>query len=191
VSTPGSTPLATPGQTVGPFFGQGLPYDGGPDLVPAGRADAIRLHGWVYDGQGAPIPDALVEIWQADADGTISQETGSLHRDGWTFTGWGRSATDLGGHYTFTTVVPGATDAGRAPFFAVVVFARGLLDRLFTRIYLPGHEANASDPLLSSLTEAERDTLVATPDGAGLRFDIRLQGERETVFLRHSQSEGS
>jgi len=175
----------TPGQTVGPFFGQALPYDGGPDLVPAGRADAIRLHGWVLDGRGEPIPDALVEIWQADASGTIVQQEGSLHRDGWTFTGWGRSATDLAGHYTFSTVLPGPTAEGKAPFFAVAVFARGLLDKLFTRIYLPDHPANAADPLLSSLDEAERTTLVARSEPSGLRFDIHLQGEHETVFLRH------
>ncbi|GAA1953895.1 protocatechuate 3,4-dioxygenase subunit alpha [Nocardioides panacihumi] len=190
--------MITPGQTVGPFFGQALPYDGDNELVPPGRADAIRLHGAVYDGEGTPIPDALVEIWQADADGAVPRETGSLHRDGWTFTGWGRCQTDRTGHYSFTTVLPGPTEAGptqagptqegpgsAAPFFAVVVFARGLLDRLFTRAYLPGHPANAGDPLLASLSEEERATLVATPDATGLRFDIRLQGEGETVFLQH------
>ena len=177
--------MITPGQTVGPFFGQALPYAGGHELVPAGHADAIRLHGFVYDGDGTPIPDAMVEIWQADADGVVSRETGSLNRDGWTFTGWGRAETERTGHYSFTTVLPGPTEEGKAPFFAVVVFARGLLDRLFTRIYVPGHPANASDPLLASLTEDERASLVATADATGLRFDIRLQGEGETVFLQH------
>ncbi|WP_432841721.1 protocatechuate 3,4-dioxygenase subunit alpha [Dactylosporangium sp. CA-092794] len=180
-----SSPLTTPGQTVGPFFGQGLPYPGDSELVPAGRADAIRLHGLVLDGAGAPIPDAMVEIWQAGPDGAVPRAEGSLHRDGWTFTGWGRASTDLRGHYAFTTVVPGATDEGRAPFFAVAVFARGLLDKLFTRIYLPGHPDNATDPLLTALDEAERGTLVALAEPVGLRFDIYLQGERETVFLRH------
>jgi protocatechuate 3,4-dioxygenase alpha subunit len=177
--------VITPGQTVGPFYGQALPYDGDNQLVPPGRADAIRLHGVVYDGAGTPIPDALVEIWQADASGRVSHEAGSLHRDGWTFTGWGRCSTDRTGHYSFSTVVPGATEEGTAPFFAAVVFARGLLDRLFTRIYLPDHPANAGDPLLASLTEEERATLVAAPEADGLRFDIRLQGEGETVFLQH------
>ena len=176
--------MTTPGQTIGPFFGQALPYAGDSELVPAGRADAIRLHGLVLDGDGAPIPDALVEIWQADAAGVVPQAAGSLHRDGWTFTGWGRAETDLTGHYSFTTVLPGALE-GRAPFFAVVLFARGLLDRLFTRIYLPAHPANDTDPLLASLTEAERATLVAVADEQGLRHDIRLQGEAETVFVRH------
>ena len=175
----------TPGQTIGPFYGQALPYEGDSELVPPGRADAIRLHGDVLDGAGTPIPDALIEIWQADPTGTVPQAGGSIRRDGWTFTGFGRCSTDATGHYSFTTLLPGATEEGRAPFFAVTVFARGLLDRLFTRIYLPDHAANASDTLLSSLTVEEQATLIATADAQGLRFDIRLQGERETVFLQH------
>ena len=177
--------MITPGQTIGPFFGQALPYQGDSELVPAGRAGAIQLHGFVYDGDRTPIPDAMVEIWQADASGRVPREPGSLHRDGWTFTGWGRCSTDLTGCYSFSTVVPGATEEGRAPFFAVAVFARGLLDRLFTRIYLPDHAANATDPLLGSLAAEDRATLVASADATGLRFDIRLQGEGETVFLEH------
>lgn len=177
--------MITPGQTVGPFFGQALPYTGGNELVPAGRAGAIRVHGFVYGGDGAPIPDAMMEIWQADASGRVPRETGSLHRDGWTFSGWGRAETERTGHYSFTTVLPGPTEDGKAPFFALVVFARGLLDRLFTRIYLPGHPANERDALLASLTEDERATLVATAEPTGLRLDIRLQGKGETVFLQH------
>jgi len=177
--------VITPGQTIGPFFGQGLPYAGGGELVPPGHADAIRLHGQVLDGAGVPIPDALVEIWQTDANGAVPRETGSLHRDGWTFTGWGRCETDRTGHYSFTTVLPGAADEAKAPFFAVVVFARGLLDKLLTRIYLPDHPANDADPLLSALSADERATLVATADAQGLVFDIHLQGEHETVFLQH------
>jgi protocatechuate 3,4-dioxygenase alpha subunit len=175
--------IPTPGQTVGPFFHYGLPFEGGDELVPAGHPDAIRLHGTVLDGAGSPIPDALVEIWQADADGRIVQEPGSLHRDGWTFTGWGRAATDAAGRYSFTTLLPGATADGAAPFFAVTVFARGLLDRLFTRAYVPGHPSLSDDALLSFLPQERRDTLVATADASGLVFDIHLQGERETVFL--------
>lgn len=173
----------TPGQTVGPFFHYGLPYDGGAELVPAGHADAIRLHGTVFDGAGDPVPDALIEIWQADAEGSIVQEPGSLHRDGWTFTGWGRAATDAAGHYSFSTLVPGATGDGAAPFFAVTVFARGLLDRLFTRAYVPEHPSLADDTLLTSLPADRRATLVATADASGFVFDIRLQGENETAFL--------
>lgn len=168
----------TPGQTVGPFFHFALPFERGAELVPPGTSGAVRLHGTVYDGAGAPVPDALVELWQAGPDGTVSGSEGSLRRDG-RFTGWGRAATDPGGRYAFTTLEPGSR-GGAAPYFALVVLARGLLDRLFTRAYLPG----ATDALLASLDPAERQTLVATRDQAGdLRFDIHLQGERETVFL--------
>ena len=114
------------------------------------------------------------------------QEHGSLHRDGFTFTGFGRAATDATGHYSFCTLRPGPTEPGAAPFVAVTVFARGLLNRLFTRAYLPGDpEALAATPLLAGLEQDRRATLVATEDGTGFRFDIHLQGERETVFLRH------
>lgn len=175
----------TPGQTIGPFYGQALPYPGDNELVPPGLTGAIRLHGDVLDGAGIPIPDALVEIWQADPSGRVAQVAGSIDRDGWTFTGFGRCSTDAAGHYSFSTLAPGATEDGRAPFFAVAIFARGLLDRLLTRIYLPDHAANDADPLLSLLPADERATMIATADDQGLRFDIHLQGERETVFLRH------
>jgi protocatechuate 3,4-dioxygenase alpha subunit len=175
----------TPGQTVGPFYGFALPYAGDSELVPPGRPDAIRLHGTVRDGNGDPVPDALIEVWQADAQGRISREPGSLHRDGATFTGWGRASVDRTGEYSFTTVVPGPTGDGAAPFFAVTVFARGLLNRLFTRAYVPDHPLLGSDRLLSSLPADRRDTLVARRDAAGLAFDINLQGERETVFLSY------
>jgi protocatechuate 3,4-dioxygenase alpha subunit len=178
--------VATPGQTIGPFFGYALPYAESGHLVPPGRADAVRLTGRVLDGAGAPVPDALLEIWQADPDGQVVQQPGSLHRDGHTFTGWGRAATDNAGRYTFTTLLPGATSAGRPPFIAVTLFARGVTNRLFTRAYLPGPaELLAADPLLSSLEEDRRRTLVARADGRDLVFDIRLQGEDETVFLRY------
>jgi protocatechuate 3,4-dioxygenase alpha subunit len=175
----------TPGQTVGPFYGYALPFPDGDKLVPTSHPDAVRLHGRVYDGHGNPVPDALLEIWQADAAGSVVQEPGSLRRDGYTFTGWGRAATDEVGHYDFTTVLPGA-GAGKAPFIAVTVVARGLLNRLFTRVYLPGDEvALGADPLLSSLPEDRRSTLVATRDETGLKFDVVLQGENETVFLSY------
>ena len=176
----------TPGQTVGPFFGFALPYDHDAELVPPARAGVVRLHGTVYDGHGDPVPDALVELWQAAPDGTVVQGAGSLQRDGWTFTGWGRAAVDRTGHYAFSTLVPGPTSPGAAPFFAVTVFARGLLDRLFTRAYLPGDaDALARDPLLAAVGAERRTTLVAEADEHGFVFDIRLQGERETVFLAY------
>jgi protocatechuate 3,4-dioxygenase alpha subunit len=176
----------TAGQTVGPFFHYALPYPGDSELVPPGHADAIRFHGRVLDGAGDPVPDALLEIWQADADGRIVQEPGALRRDGFTFTGWGRAATDPDGHYSFSTLRPGATAPGAAPFVAITVFARGLLDRLLTRAYIPGDPGLlAADPLLAGLDAERRKTLIAAEDAAGLRFDIRLQGQGETVFLRH------
>lgn len=175
---PDQFPTPTPGQTVGPFFHFGLCVDAGHELVSPGSAGALRLHGWVRDGAGEPMPDALIEIRQADADGSISTAEGSLRRDG-VFTGWGRAATDPGGHYSFTTVEPGPVGDGAA-FFAVTIVARGLLDRLFTRAYLPGQ----TDTFLNELEEHERSTLVAAREADGsLRFDIRLQGPEETVFV--------
>lgn len=176
-------PTATPGQTIGPFFGYALPFDRGNELVSPGSPDSIRLHGTVTDGAGAPVPDALLEIWQADRDGSAPTATGSLRRDGWAFTGWGRAETEADGHYSFTTVRPGAPPQS-TPFIAVTVFARGLLNRLFTRAYLPSDQLDA-DRLLSSVPTGRRHTLIAVPDEQGFRFDIRLQGAEETIFLRY------
>jgi protocatechuate 3,4-dioxygenase, alpha subunit len=181
---------AAPGQTVGPFFHIGLPYDGGNDLVPPGRADALRLHGRVLDGDGVGVPDALIEIWQADPDGKVCRTPGSIKRDGWTFTGFGRAATDPDGRYWFSTLEPGPTRPGRPPFFAVTVFARGLLDRLFTRAYLPDPELFGTDPLLDAVDDSRRSTLITTRDEQGLLFDIHLQGPHETVFLSFPKHRG-
>jgi protocatechuate 3,4-dioxygenase alpha subunit len=176
--------LPTPNQTVGPFYGFALPYEGGPQVVPGHHPLAIRLHGTVTDGDGDPVPDAILEIWQADETGAISREQGAHDRDGYTFTGFGRAAVNLAGHYTFTTVKPGAVGGG-APFILVTVFARGLIHHLFTRAYFPEDaEAHASDTVLRAVPEDRRATLVAVADGPGsYRFDVRLQGARETVFL--------
>ncbi|WP_370288240.1 protocatechuate 3,4-dioxygenase subunit alpha [Nocardioides sp.] len=180
-----STTVSTPGQTVGPFFHYALPYPGDRDLVPPGSPGAVRLHGLVLDGDGAPVPDALVEIRQAGPDGVVPVVEGSLRRDGYTFTGWGRSSTDRTGRYTFSTLAPGAP-SGEAAFFSVCVFARGLLHRLFTRAYLPAADDTlTADRLLASLSPERRATLIASGDEHGYRFDIRLQGEGETVFLEH------
>lgn len=169
----------TPGQTIGPFFHFALAFERGHELVPPTTPGAVRFHGTVYDGAGQPIPDALIEIRQADATGDVPVVEGSRRRDG-VFTGWGRCATDSVGRYSFTTLEPGT------PFIAVAVFARGLLNRLFTRAYLPG----AADSFLDALPSERVATLVAVREPNGdLRFDIRLQGEAETVFVtypRHS-----
>lgn len=185
VATAAGDLTPTPGQTVGPFFGFALPYERGHELVPPGVRGAIRLHGKILDGAGEPVPDALVEISQADAMGRVYGTEGTLARDGVTWSGWGRCPTTRGGTYSFTTVEPGSVDGG-APFFAVTLFARGLLNRLFTRAYVPDTPGLEDDPLLSSLDEDRRPTIVAVrEDDGSLRFDIRLQGDGETVFLTY------
>ncbi len=169
----------TPGQTVGPFFGYALPFTGDSLLVPPSHPRAVRLAGRVLDGAGDPVPDALLELWQTDEDGVVPREQGSLRRDGYTFTGWGRTSTDDAGHYTFTTVTPGSR------FFVLTVFARGLLNRLFTRVYIPEVGDLSSDPLLASLPADRRSTLVAKRGDHGYLFDVVLQGTDETVFLAY------
>ena len=172
--------IPTPGQTVGPFFGYALPFPHDSELVPVGTPGAITLSGRVLDGAGEPVPDAILELWQAGVDGGVVQEQGSLRRDGQRFTGFGRASTDDDGRYAFTTLVPGA------PFFAITVFARGLLNRLFTRAYLPDM---TGDPLLETLEADRRSTLLTTRDETGYVFDVHLQGERETVFLAYPRHE--
>jgi protocatechuate 3,4-dioxygenase alpha subunit len=170
----------TAGQTVGPFFGYALPFPDDEHLVPPGSPGSVRLHGRVLDGEGQPVPDAILELWQTDAQGNVVQQPGSLRRDGHTFTGWGRASTDRTGRYSFTTVTPGA------PFFALTVFARGLLNRLFTRAYLPDA---GDDPFLAGVDADRRSTLLTTRDETGLVFDVHLQGDRETVFLSYPRHE--
>ncbi|WP_330440067.1 protocatechuate 3,4-dioxygenase subunit alpha [Streptomyces griseoaurantiacus] len=193
-SGPGKVP-PTPSHTVGPFYGYALPFPGGEDVAPLGHPDTVTVHGYVRDGEGAPLPDALIEVWGADPGGRVPRADGSLRRDpasggylgrnGVEFTGWGRVQTDADGHWYVRTLRPGAR-GNSAPYLSVCVFARGLLVHLFTRIYLPGDEAAlAADPLLRRLDEERRATLIARDEGAAYRFDIRLQGEGETVFLEY------
>jgi protocatechuate 3,4-dioxygenase alpha subunit len=186
MSTPEQHDLVpTAGQTIGPFYGFALSYERDHELVPPATPGAVRLHGTVYDGNGTPVPDSMVEIRQADPAGNVPTAEGSIRRDGTAFTGWARCAADSAGRYSFTTLEPGPTEEGAAPFIAVTVFARGLLNRLFTRAYLPGDEQRLTgDRFLASLDGDRRDTLLAArEDDGSLRFDIHLQGERETVFL--------
>jgi protocatechuate 3,4-dioxygenase, alpha subunit len=150
----------TPSQTVGPFFSIGLPWPDGPFAVPEGTEGAFWIRGRVFDGAGDPVPDALVETWQA----------GSGHR------GFARAASDADGNWAVYTV--------KAPYVAVSVFARGLLNRVVTRIYFADEPAaNAADPVLAGLDEAARATLLAEPADGGYRFDVHLQGPDETVFF--------
>ncbi|GAA3661333.1 protocatechuate 3,4-dioxygenase subunit alpha [Nonomuraea antimicrobica] len=168
----------TPSQTVGPFYGYALPFPAGGDIALGG----IAVHGYVYDGAGDPVPDALLEFWQADETGEVRAAAGSLRRDpttgavlgrnGVVFTGFGRVGTDLDGHWTLRTVAPGNG------YISVCVFARGLLHHLYTRIYL------APDASPEGVPSERRHTLVAGEERDGVyRFDIHLQGEKETVFF--------
>ncbi|MEI5132834.1 protocatechuate 3,4-dioxygenase subunit alpha [Streptomyces libani] len=198
-----SGPLApTPAQTIGPFYGYALPFPDGAQLAPAGHPETVTVHGCVRDGAGEPVPDALLEFWQAAPDGSRTGAPGSLRRDpatgallgrsGVDFTGFGRVPTDADGRYAVRTL-PATAPAGRpdaVPYLSVCLFARGLLHHLFTRVYFPGHPtARATDPLLAQLPADRADTLLARPDGPGrYRFDIRLQRaeggtHEETVFL--------
>lgn len=191
----------TPWQTVGPFFHYGLPWKGGADLVgtsdmgarpelmppehyllasPSPKdeivGEAIVLEGVVVDADGQAIPDAMIEIWQADTAGRYAEgNTG--------FVGFGRASTEEDGTYRFRTVRPGSIGESHAPHIAVGVFGRGLLKRLVTRVYFEGDPANASDPILALVPPERRETLIARKQDGVWRFDIVLQGARETVFF--------
>ena len=168
-------PGLTPSQTVGPFLHIGLPWPDGPDVVPDGAPGAIVIAGRIVDGDGAPVPDALLETWQCDGHGRFDNPD---------FRGLGRCATDADGRYRIRTVKPAAPDREQAPHLDVSVFARGLLDRVVTRIYFADEpDANAADPVLSTVDAERRPTLLAEPAEGGYRFDISLQGEQETVFF--------
>ena len=184
-----ASPGLTPSQTVGPFFHYALPYEHGPRVAGHSRPGAFTLTGRVLDGEGQEVPDSMVEIWQADENGEFVETPGiyqPVGPDG--FRGFGRCPTDAYGFYEFLTVRPGpvrTTDGTRqAPHIAMSVFARGMLRRVVTRVYFPEEsDANASDPLLGALPEERRRTLVAERTEDGYRFDVRLQGDQETVFL--------
>lgn len=184
----------TPPQTVGPFF-HGLLREGLNVLVrPGTPGERIRIEGGVYDGNRAPVSDAMIEIWQADARGRYSHpaDTRVASPDP-TFTGYGRAGTDDAGQYWFETIRPGRTPFGdsseQAPHLNVAVSARGLLHHLFTRLYFDdAGAANASDPVLRGIPEDRRATVLAKKSSADgktvvYRFDIVLQGQDETVFF--------
>jgi len=184
----------TPSQTVGPFYAIGLTRR--PLNVVTNEStdgERIRIEGQVLDGDGLPIPDVMVEIWQANAYGRYNHPDDKQEKPlDATFTGWGRSGTDEKCFYRFDTIkpgpVPGTNETVQAPHINVVVFARGMLVHAFTRLYFADEPANASDPVLNSIkNKKRRQTLIALPgmeNGKTIyRFDIRLQGENETVFF--------
>jgi protocatechuate 3,4-dioxygenase alpha subunit len=177
---------STPSQTVGPFLHIGLPWPDGPHVVPPGTPDAVWIRGVVLDGAADPVPDALVETWQADPDGRFDHPDDPRGPAGPPvagFRGFGRCPTDSDGGWAVLTLRPGALP-GAAPHLNVSVLARGLLHRVVTRIYLPDQEElNAADPVLATVPPERRNTLVARSAEDGYRFDIRLQGAGETVFF--------
>ena len=191
IETKAETTLGiTPSQTIGPFFAYALTPRayGGPELATEQVAtdgiagERIRVEGTVYDGDGLPVGDAMIEIWQADPQGRF-HASGNAG-----FTGFGRAETTAEGRYFFETVrpggLPGPGGARQAPHLTVSVFARGVLVRLATRIYFSDEAANDGDPVLALVPAGRRDTLIAQRGGDGVfRFDIRLQGEGETVFF--------
>lgn len=191
MSTDPKAPLElTPSQTIGPFFAYALTPRayGGKELATEHVAtegvagERIRIEGVVYDGDGVPVGDALLETWQADAEGRFNAAGNAG------FTGFGRAETTAAGAYFIETVrpgtLPGPNGAMQAPHLTVSVFARGLLVRLATRIYFDGEPGNAGDPVLALVPEERRATLIAKRGPGGVfRFDVRLQGEGETVFF--------
>ena len=184
--------IPTPSQTVGPFFHLGLDRPEWGDLTrgdPAG--EKVAIEGRVIDGDGAPVPDAMIELWQANAAGRYNhpedrQEDKPLDPN---FRGFGRVATDGEGRFRVVTIkpgpVPGRGNTLQAPHINIAVFARGMLIHLYTRIYFADDPRNTVDPLLSSIEDAAvRGTLLARPAEPGVwHFDIVLQGENETAFL--------
>ncbi|PRX47196.1 protocatechuate 3,4-dioxygenase alpha subunit [Prauserella shujinwangii] len=173
---------STPSQTVGPYLSLGLPWPDGPAVVEDGTPGAVWIRGTIIDGAGTPVPDALVETWQADPNGRFDHPDDPRGAQPG-FRGFGRCPTDDNGEYAIRTVLPGALP-DEAPHIDVSVFARGLLHRVVTRVYFPDHaDAHADDPVLAAVPEERRHTLIATRTEDGYRFDVRLQGAGETVFF--------
>jgi protocatechuate 3,4-dioxygenase alpha subunit len=190
----------TPSQTVGPFFKYGLTPNGKYDwndaftsnlVTPETSGERIRVQGRVFDGDGAPVSDAMLEIWQADAQGRFSDPQDKRAPPNSTFKGFGRCGTDANGDYAFDTIRPGPVPdpdgKPQAPHLLLAIFARGMLLHLYTRIYFDGEAANSADPVMALVPADRRATLIAQREpGAGnavYRFDIRLQGDNETVFF--------
>jgi protocatechuate 3,4-dioxygenase alpha subunit len=190
----------TPSQTVGPFFAYGLTSNGKYDwndaftnnLVTSDTSgERIRVEGRVFDGDGQPVPDCMLEIWQADAQGRFSDPKDQRALPNSAFRGFGRCGTDPNGDYSFDTIRPGSVPdpdgRAQAPHILLAIFGRGMLLHLYTRIYFDGEAANAADPVLALVPADRRSTLIAARQpgngNAVYRLDIRLQGDNETVFF--------
>jgi protocatechuate 3,4-dioxygenase alpha subunit len=188
----------TPSQTLGPFFAYGLTPEqsgyahkaiaGNTLAAPGMPGEHLRIEGRISDGAGAPIDDAMIEIWQADGDGRYAGADRDEADSATAFSGFGRCGSDAQGGFWFATIKPGAIGDGHAPHIGVIVQARGILNHAFTRIYFADErDANGADPVLQSVPEDRRHTLIAvrseTPAGPVYRFDIHMQGDDETVFF--------
>lgn len=183
--------VLTSGQTVGPYFHIGFDGMNHADLTQGGKAagEQITITGTIHDGDGAPIPDAVLEIWQANAQGRYAHPEDLQNKPlDPNFKGFGRVPTDANGQFSFRTVKPGAVPgidaAKQAPHINVTLFMRGQLMHLYTRMYFDGEPANAGDPLLALIEPKRRASLLAKPAGPGAyRWDIAMQGAGETVFF--------
>ncbi|HUN51656.1 MAG TPA: protocatechuate 3,4-dioxygenase subunit alpha [Candidatus Sulfotelmatobacter sp.] len=183
--------IVTPSQTVGPFLRLGLSDLNTTDLTLKTTAgERITIAGSVLDGDRQPVPDAMLDIWQANAQGKYAHPDDTQEKPldpG--FSGFGRIPTDAAGKFRFTTIkpgpVPGRGNTLQAPHILVALFMRGLLRHLYTRIYFSDSPGNAADPVLALVEDARRDTLIARrpPGGGDYRWDVILQGEGETVFF--------
>jgi protocatechuate 3,4-dioxygenase alpha subunit len=198
----------TPSQTVGPYFAYGLAphsrchwapsdiYDWketvGANLVTAdATGEKIRVEGRITDGDGMPINDAMIEIWQADAQGRYASPRDNRARPNTQFKGFGRSATDKDGAYSFDTIKPGAVPGPngkqQAPHIVVCIYSRGMLRQVYTRLYFSDEAGNGADAILALVPAERRGTLIAHKESRKgqtvYRFDIRVQGENETVFF--------
>jgi protocatechuate 3,4-dioxygenase alpha subunit len=181
--------LTTPSQTVGPFFHIGLTPLDTTELANSGvPGERVIVRGRVLDGDSVPVSDALIEVWQASADGKHARADrvgGQLARA--SFRGFGRTPTDEAGSFRFATIKPGRVvgpdGALQAPHLVIAVFMRGLLKHLVTRVYFPDEPANADDPVLKLVPAERRATLIAKKIGAALEWNIVLQGKDETVFF--------
>ncbi len=188
----------TPSQTVGPYFKYGLTPGGdyqwndafSNDLVtPDVVGERIRIVGQVFDGDGKPINDSMLEIWQADAQGRFADPQDQRGITNSAFKGFGRCGTDSNGAFLFSTVkpgcVPGPDGKPQAPHILLAVYARGMTQQAMTRIYFDGEAKNAADPILAIVPSDRRTTLIAKREAGETtyRFDVHLQGDKETVFF--------
>nr|WP_246556783.1 protocatechuate 3,4-dioxygenase subunit alpha [Bradyrhizobium liaoningense] len=188
----------TPSQTVGPFFKYGLTPNGeyawndaftNSTLTPDVSGNRIRIEGRVFDGDGVAVPDCMLEIWQADAQGRFADPQDKRALPNASFRGFARCGTDKDGNYAFETIKPGTVPdpdgKPQAPHILVAVFARGMLRHLYTRIYFSDEAGNAADPVLTLVPAERRATLTAVGDAGKpvYRLDLRLQGDAETVFF--------